>query len=302
MTDKVRQLLEQVADELRKHQNEDATNLIDRIDEIISLEEALAPGAFEFRKSMEPSVSLTVTPEVGRPTLESKPTSVGETPPMLVEFIPEFIDKLREQLEADQKRWGNNWLNRPKEGQELRTKARYTDYFDQFKEAGSPMPWMKVIGGALICWIRDQHPELFLNHELHSSPACLADEKQRREESDKPQDANITKSSLIYNPKIDTSELEESIADEVVGVKVSEGGVEDISMPVISSETPVPAEQVEEKLGFLVMKEKPVEDMTTKELIESEPIIRHKSDCAVHNEPAMPAGECDCQDRDLSEE
>ena len=39
MTDKVRQLLEQVADELRKHQNEDATNLIDRIDEILTPEE-----------------------------------------------------------------------------------------------------------------------------------------------------------------------------------------------------------------------------------------------------------------------
>lgn len=28
-------------------------------------------------------------------------------------------------------------------------------------DTGTPIPWLKVIGGALICWIREQHPELW---------------------------------------------------------------------------------------------------------------------------------------------
>lgn len=76
------------------------------------------------------------------------------------DFVPEFIDKLIDQLKFDHNRWGNTWLNRPKEGQELRTKARFIDYFDMFENAGTFVPWMKIVGGALICWIRDNHPEL----------------------------------------------------------------------------------------------------------------------------------------------
>lgn len=87
----------------------------------------------------------------------------GEPSPMVIEFVSEFIDKLKEQLIADHKRWGNTWLNRPKEGQELRIKARYRDYFDMFEQAGTPVPWMKIVGGALICWIREQHPELCID-------------------------------------------------------------------------------------------------------------------------------------------
>jgi len=44
-----------------------------------------------------------------------------------------------------------------------------------------------------------------------------------------------------------------------------------------------------------------VEDMSTKELVESGPAIQHKSDCAVNDEPAWPASECDCQDCNLPE-
>lgn len=125
----VRALLEDVVLELQKSGNEDATNLIDRLDRILS------------------------------PNQDKVESQIPEDP-RVADFVPEFIDKLIVQLEADHNRWGNTWLNRPKEGQELRTKARYTDYFDMFKQAGTPVPWLKIVGGALICWIRDNHPEL----------------------------------------------------------------------------------------------------------------------------------------------
>ena len=80
--------------------------------------------------------------------------------PTVTDFLDEFKDALFDQLISDYKRWGNTWLKRTKEGQELRTRKRFDDYFDQFEEAGTPVPWLKIVGGALICWIREQHPEL----------------------------------------------------------------------------------------------------------------------------------------------
>lgn len=79
--------------------------------------------------------------------------------PKVTDYIDEFVKELIEQLESDAKRWGDTWLQRGLKGQEKRTMERYRDYYDQFK-AGSPMPWMKIIGGALICWIREKHPEI----------------------------------------------------------------------------------------------------------------------------------------------
>lgn len=78
---------------------------------------------------------------------------------MLVEHLPEFVDALTEQLEQDQERWGDTWKERSREGQELRTKTRFDDYFAQFINANVPVPWLKVAGAALICWVRENHPE-----------------------------------------------------------------------------------------------------------------------------------------------
>jgi ABC-type uncharacterized transport system ATPase subunit len=74
----------------------------------------------------------------------------------LVDYLPEFSEALKEQLVSDQFRWGNTWKKRSIEGQELRTKARFDDYFAQFENAGKPIPWLKVAGAALICWVREQ--------------------------------------------------------------------------------------------------------------------------------------------------
>ena len=58
-------------------------------------------------------------------------------------------------------RWGNTWLSRKIEGQEERTAAKFNDYFDQYRERGTPVPWLKIAGNAMICWIRENHPELW---------------------------------------------------------------------------------------------------------------------------------------------
>lgn len=77
------------------------------------------------------------------------------------DFIDEFSKALVTQLKQDAERWGNTWLNRKPEGQEERTIAKFNDYFDQYREKKTPIPWLKIAGGAMICWIRENHPELW---------------------------------------------------------------------------------------------------------------------------------------------
>ena len=77
------------------------------------------------------------------------------------DFLPEFVEALTEQLENDDVRWGDVWLKRTREGQEGRVENDITDYFDQFKAVGTPVPWMKIIGNCLIAWIRENHPEIW---------------------------------------------------------------------------------------------------------------------------------------------
>ncbi len=77
----------------------------------------------------------------------------------LLDFLPEFDEALEERLTIDQGRWGDTWKHRPVEGQEERGFARFQDYIDQFRNAGTPIPWLKVAGEALIAWVRENHPE-----------------------------------------------------------------------------------------------------------------------------------------------
>ena len=73
----------------------------------------------------------------------------------LIDYIPELIKALHDQLEDDQERWGDTWKERSVKGQVERTYARFNDYLDQYEQAGTPIPWMKIIGGAMICWVRE---------------------------------------------------------------------------------------------------------------------------------------------------
>ncbi len=72
---------------------------------------------------------------------------------------PFFFHALGKQLEADQKRWGDTWKERPLEGQVGRAMARFQDYEAQFRNAGVSFPWLKVAGEALIGWVRETYPD-----------------------------------------------------------------------------------------------------------------------------------------------
>ena len=77
------------------------------------------------------------------------------------DFISEFSDALEEQLKSDHARYGNTWLQRFPEGQEARIWERIQTYFDQFRNAQVPIPWLKIAGLALIAWVRENHSELW---------------------------------------------------------------------------------------------------------------------------------------------
>lgn len=80
-------------------------------------------------------------------------------------FVTEFSSALRKQLKEDELRWGDTWLERQKEGQEDRTWETFKKYFIDYQKEGIPVPWLKIAGNALICWIREVHPELWEKHE-----------------------------------------------------------------------------------------------------------------------------------------
>ena len=79
----------------------------------------------------------------------------------ITEFFPEFVGALANQLEEDEARWGDTWLKRTRKGQEERTIRNFNDKFDKYLNGGQPINWMAIIGDALICWIREQHPEIW---------------------------------------------------------------------------------------------------------------------------------------------
>lgn len=77
------------------------------------------------------------------------------------DYLEEFSKALKEQLESDQKRWGDTWLQRIPEGQEVRIEEHIKSYFDQWRNAGQPIPWLKIAGLSLIAWVRENHTELW---------------------------------------------------------------------------------------------------------------------------------------------
>ena len=74
-------------------------------------------------------------------------------------FAEELVPKVIEQLENDDARWGETWRHRDAEHQAERIMEDYRNYFDQYKHGGQQMPWLKVIGNAVIAQARIDHPE-----------------------------------------------------------------------------------------------------------------------------------------------
>ena len=62
---------------------------------------------------------------------------------------------MKKQMHVDQERDGDNWLNRPKEGQEYRIYERYRHYFHTYQMIGEPIPWVKIAIYAMIAWVRE---------------------------------------------------------------------------------------------------------------------------------------------------
>jgi hypothetical protein len=78
-----------------------------------------------------------------------------------LDFLDEFVEAVRADLERGEKKWGDTWLNRPREGQVQRIRQYLLDHFDRFEHAGQPVKWESIAGEALIGWIRDNNPDLF---------------------------------------------------------------------------------------------------------------------------------------------
>lgn len=93
----------------------------------------------------------------------------------LLDYYLNFVKALREQLEDDQERWGDTWKHRPIEAldthddlgelhwphQNERIFERYRDYYAQWKNAGTPIPWLKICGEAFIAWVRERNPNTY---------------------------------------------------------------------------------------------------------------------------------------------
>jgi len=66
------------------------------------------------------------------------------------------------QLESDQERWGDEWRHRPIAGQVSRMARTFQTYMGDWLFSDTDFPWIKLIGGAYIAWVRLQHPEYLL--------------------------------------------------------------------------------------------------------------------------------------------
>lgn len=73
----------------------------------------------------------------------------------VTDYLDEFVKALKEQLEKDEKRWGETWKFRSYAGQTERIKKTFDDYFDMAKNGNVPINWLKIAGNAMIAWIRE---------------------------------------------------------------------------------------------------------------------------------------------------
>jgi hypothetical protein len=78
------------------------------------------------------------------------------------DFLPEFVKALEEQLKSDEIRYGGTFLTRTREGQEARVFSTFDKYYAGWDMNGTPIPWLKIAGNALIAWVREQHPEIWI--------------------------------------------------------------------------------------------------------------------------------------------
>lgn len=72
----------------------------------------------------------------------------------LLDYIPRLAGKLAEHLAIQNLEKGDLWTRLPREGQEERIFTKFGEYWNKFLK-GEPIPWLKIIGLALIAMIRE---------------------------------------------------------------------------------------------------------------------------------------------------
>jgi len=80
----------------------------------------------------------------------------------LEDLVDEVAELLKAQFVSDRERKGDEWRHLPKEGQAHRIADRFDHYFGQHAWYGAPMPWLKVMGLAMIGLVREIHPETLI--------------------------------------------------------------------------------------------------------------------------------------------
>lgn len=132
---------------LNIHENKDRFDLIklQSEEEIISTLINRLPESDDNREGWLDSLSIAT---IGyRKTSPSNLSTIEEQ-------NNEISKNIQSQLENDFIKWGDTWKKRPIEGQLERTESRFRDYVDQHENGDQTFPWLKVMGGEIICLTR----------------------------------------------------------------------------------------------------------------------------------------------------
>ena len=80
----------------------------------------------------------------------------------LWEFLPELQEAMTKKLQEDDKRWGDTWIKRTRKGQDDRMIASTNNRFDRYLNGQQQIDYLAIIGDAFINWLRENHPEMWL--------------------------------------------------------------------------------------------------------------------------------------------
>jgi hypothetical protein len=78
----------------------------------------------------------------------------------LIDELDSTFTDVKNQLIDDEKRWGDTWKKRGiihnGVDQETRWIEKMRQYYEQYRDWGTPIPWEKVIGEAHIALVREK--------------------------------------------------------------------------------------------------------------------------------------------------
>ena len=77
----------------------------------------------------------------------------------LTDYLDEFVITLKKYLEEEK---DNNWMKIPIEEQEIHIMGFIGQYFERYLTTHQQISWFGVARYALIGWLMENHPELFI--------------------------------------------------------------------------------------------------------------------------------------------